>query len=109
MNFLAGILKVAHLLLLLLVSVLGAPNAEIEKVLSAFRNAFRTGIAQNAEARLNVPHHLEFLNERLLQVQRRVTEAVDQEMTELLSTEIDALFTEGLCAAPDLQPIYTWR
>ncbi len=40
-RFSAGRLKVAQLLLLLLVAVLGAPDTEIEKVLSSLRTAFR--------------------------------------------------------------------
>ncbi len=47
-NFSAGALKVAaHLLLLLLVAVLGAPDAEIENVPTSLRNAFSTGLLQN--------------------------------------------------------------
>ncbi len=81
--FWTGVLKVAHLLLLFLVSVLGAPNAEIEKALASWRTAFRAGFQQTTDARLIVPRHFKFLNDRLLQVQRCVNEEVaDREMTE---------------------------
>ena len=53
--FLTGVLKVAHLLLLLLVSVFGAPNAGIVKALDSLRNAFRAGLQRAAASRLIVP------------------------------------------------------
>ena len=103
----AGIVKVAHLLLLLLVAVLGAPDAEIDKLRTSLRTAFRTSLLQNPTALLNVPRHLGFLNARLLQIQGRVTEAVDREITDLLCTEIDAPHVESFGVAPNLQPIFT--
>ncbi len=44
MRVLAGILKVAQLLLLLLVAVLGAPDAELENARTSLRTAFRAGL-----------------------------------------------------------------
>ena len=106
-GFFSGVLKVAHLLLLVLVSVLGAPNAEIDGATDSLRSAFRVAVQQTPAGRLYVPQQLAFLNSRLLDVQRRVTEEVDLEMIRLLSAEISALYVECVGAAPDLQPIYT--
>ncbi len=101
----AGRLTLAQLLLLLLVAVLGAPDAEIEKVLTSLCTAFLRVCCKPLQ-RFNVPLHLGFLNARLLQVQGRVAEAVDRQTTDLLCTEIDALHVESFGAAPELQPIF---
>ncbi len=86
---------------------MGRTQKLTKKVLTSLRSAFRAGLLQNPAALLNVPRHLGFLNARLLQVQGRVTEAVDREMTDLLGTEIDALHVESFGVATDLHPVFT--